>query len=278
MLLEFSTLNYFYAIKYLTPMRQASGRDACPKWKIAILSNSRWHFPHLQKKIMSKLNRVGVGRSLERILEKQPTEVQTVAAANTAQGNEMTQVALDRNDKERTEIIHRVADINFVVATIIASAAFSALIQVPGGFDNKGLANLREKINFYYFISCDSIAFFSSLLSMLIHFWAVPFRKSIETADVGFHSIFLRVTPLASAGMSLFFFAISFFLATGLVSPQTLAQRKHFKSMRKQIFGHVFLIVLALYFLMFVTFIFYRKIIGIPKNRGLQQVPRKSSL
>uniref|UniRef100_A0A2N9F4M7 PGG domain-containing protein n=1 Tax=Fagus sylvatica TaxID=28930 RepID=A0A2N9F4M7_FAGSY len=86
---------------------------------------------------MSKLNRDGVGRSLERILEKQPTEVQTVAAANTAEGNEMTQVALDRNDKERTEIIHRVADINFVVATIIASAAFSALNQVPGGFDDK---------------------------------------------------------------------------------------------------------------------------------------------
>ncbi|GMY20721.1 ankyrin repeat-containing protein At5g02620-like isoform X5 [Fagus crenata] len=188
---------------------------------------------------MSKLKRDGVGRSLERILEKQPTEVQTVAAANTAERNEMTQVALDRNDKERTEIIHRVADINFVVATIIASATFSAVIQVPGGFDDKGLAILGEKNNFYFFVECDTAAFSFSIFSMFIHFWAAPFRKSIETADVGFHSAFLRLFALMFTGGSLFFFAISFYSAAKLVSSQTLADDKNLSHIHRVVGGLV---------------------------------------
>ena len=223
---------------------------------------------------MSKLNRVGVGRSLERILEKQPTEVQTVAAANTAEGNEMTQVALDRNDKERTEIIHRVADINFVVATIIASAAFSAINQVPGGFDDKGLAILRENNNFFNFLQCDAAAFYFSIFSMVIHFWAAPFRKSIETTVVGITSLFLRFLTLGFTGASLFFFAISFFLAKGFVVSHTLAERVNFmsqpKQISRQISGNLFLIWLAAMFLFLVSMIFYRKNFGIPKNRGLQ--------
>jgi hypothetical protein len=112
---------------------------------------------------MSKLNRDGVGRSLERILEKQPTEVQTVAAANTAEGNEMTQVALDRNDKERTEIIHRVADINFVVATIIASAAFSAAHPGSWWIRRQGFGNFKGKNNFFTFLGATvRLLFFQS--------------------------------------------------------------------------------------------------------------------
>ena len=53
-----------------------------------------------------------------------------------------------------------VVNINLLVATIIASITFAAAIQVPGGYDGTtGLANLRNKTSFKFFIAYDALAF-----------------------------------------------------------------------------------------------------------------------
>ena len=69
--------------------------------------------------------------------------------------------------------VKNVVNINLVVATIIASITFAAAIQVPGGYDGTtGLANLRNKTSFKFFIAYDALAFGFSAASMFIHYLA----------------------------------------------------------------------------------------------------------
>lgn len=138
----------------------------------------------LQEKLLSKLNRDDIRLSLERIVDRHTMEVQTLDTEEhgqliqgternePAEQNKVKDTALIETKKrlKRHEAIRKMVDLNFVVATIIASVTYAAVIQVPGGVDKDGVANLRKEKNFKNFMFFNAGAFVSSLLSMLFHF------------------------------------------------------------------------------------------------------------
>ncbi|XP_075669934.1 protein ACCELERATED CELL DEATH 6-like [Castanea sativa] len=137
-----------------------------------------------KEKFMSKLNRDDIRLSLERIVDRHTMEVQTLDTEGhgqliqeternePAEQNKVKDTALIATKKrlKRQEAIRKMVDLNFVVATIIASVTYAAVIQVPGGYDNNGEANLRKKNDFKLFMFFNAYAFVFSLLSMLFHF------------------------------------------------------------------------------------------------------------
>lgn len=136
----------------------------------------------LQEKFMSKLNGDDIRLSLERIVDRHTMEVQTLdTEGQPIQGTERnepaeqnkvkdTALAATKKRLKRQEAIRKMVDLNFVVATIIASVTYAAVIQVPGGYDKDGVANLRKQNDFKRFVIFNAGAFVSSLLSMLFHF------------------------------------------------------------------------------------------------------------
>nr|XP_048326014.1 ankyrin repeat-containing protein At5g02620-like [Ziziphus jujuba var. spinosa] len=62
------------------------------------------------------------------------------------------------------------ATINLMIATFIATATFTAAFQLPGGYNNDGLAVSSSRADFKKFLFCDTVAFVCSTASMLIHF------------------------------------------------------------------------------------------------------------
>nr|POF10792.1 ankyrin repeat-containing protein npr4 [Quercus suber] len=78
--------------------------------------------------------------------------------------------------------VQNIANVNLLVATIIATVTFSATIQVPGGYDSEGVAILSRKEDFRTFMIYDSMALGFSVLSMFIHFLAAVFTKSTRIA------------------------------------------------------------------------------------------------
>ena len=77
------------------------------------------------------------------------------------------------------EDINNMISINLVVATIIAGVAFSAIITMPGGYNDKGVAILGEKASFKWFLLFDSLAFSSSTALMFIHFLVPLYSKFV---------------------------------------------------------------------------------------------------
>ncbi|KAK7821279.1 ankyrin repeat-containing protein [Quercus suber] len=137
-----------------------------------------------KEKFMSKLNRDDIRLSLERIVDRHTMEVQTFDTEGHgqliqeternehAEQNKVKDTALIATKKrlKRQEAIRKMVDLNFVVATIIASVTYAAVIQVPGGNDDDGEAALRENKDFKKFMFFNACAFVFSLLSMLFHF------------------------------------------------------------------------------------------------------------
>ena len=133
---------------------------------------------------MSKLNRDDIRLSLERIVDRHTMEVQTLDTEGhgqliqeternePAEQNKVKDTALIATKKrlKRQEAIRKMVDLNFVVATIIASVTYAAVIQMPGGYDNDGEANLIKNKDFKIFLTFNICAFVFSLLSMLFHF------------------------------------------------------------------------------------------------------------
>ena len=133
---------------------------------------------------MSKLNRDNIGLSLERIVDRHTMQIQTLDTEGhgqliqeternePAEQNKVKDTALIATKKRlrRQEAIRKMVDLNFVVATIIASVTYAAVIQVPGGYDDDGKATLRENKYFKIFMIFNACAFVFSLLSMLFHF------------------------------------------------------------------------------------------------------------
>lgn len=73
--------------------------------------------------------------------------------------------------KSLRKMVKNLANVNLLVATIIASITFAAAMAMPGGYDNTdGMAILRTKDSFRYFLVFDSLAFGCAASSMCIHF------------------------------------------------------------------------------------------------------------
>lgn len=60
---------------------------------------------------------------------------------------------------KKSQIWSQVSDSNLVVATIIATVTFSAAFQVPGGYNNYGIAVLRRAKQFRLYMLYDALSF-----------------------------------------------------------------------------------------------------------------------
>ncbi|KAL5546535.1 hypothetical protein UlMin_006222 [Ulmus minor] len=73
--------------------------------------------------------------------------------------------------------VKNMANINLLVATILISISFAAGMQMPGGYDDNGMAILRHTSSFKSFLVYNSLAFGCSAASMFIHFMVSFFSR-----------------------------------------------------------------------------------------------------
>ena len=88
---------------------------------------------------------------------------------------------VDGQEKERQEVgevkveeiirkyYEKLSRVFLVISIIIASLSFTAAINPPGGYKDKGIAFLRENENFKKFMLFDLLAFGFSSSSIIIH-------------------------------------------------------------------------------------------------------------
>ncbi|KAF3442510.1 hypothetical protein FNV43_RR16426 [Rhamnella rubrinervis] len=140
---------------------------------------------------------------------KMPAKDEAVAsvsrAANTARENNKEKhhatPNYDPGKHKPYEHIRNIGNINLLVATIIASITFAAAMQIPGGNDSNGMANLRTNTDFKIFVLADSVAFGCATASMFIHF-AVAFCAQIlqETYTYPINCVmFLTIISIVSS-------------------------------------------------------------------------------
>ena len=124
----------------------------------------------LQDIIISKLNRDDFLLSLEQMVDRQTISEPAEVLRNAGLELDRTKVKQIAEEAVYSRLdVQNIANINLLVATIIATVTFSAAIQVPGGYDSEGVAILSKKEDFRTFIIYDSMAFGFSVLSMFIH-------------------------------------------------------------------------------------------------------------
>ncbi|XP_030951578.1 ankyrin repeat-containing protein At5g02620-like isoform X2 [Quercus lobata] len=171
-------------------------------------------------KFMSKLNRDNIRLSLERIVDRHTMEVQTLDTEGhgqliqeternePAEQNKVKDTALIATKKrlKRQEAVRKMTDLNFVVATIIASVTYAAVIQVPGGNGDDGKANLRKNKDFKIFVIFNAFAFVSSLLSMLFHF-CIGYVSLSSSIGLIYASLCFTFTQLSLLGIIGAFFS-----------------------------------------------------------------------
>lgn len=77
---------------------------------------------------------------------------------NVAEAKKEASHTCNENDRE----FESMTNLNSLAATIIASITYSVAMQVPGGYNTQGMANLNGKTSFRNFVEDNSLAFRSS--------------------------------------------------------------------------------------------------------------------
>ncbi|KAF4377959.1 hypothetical protein G4B88_004566 [Cannabis sativa] len=75
---------------------------------------------------------------------------------------------------------NEIVNVNLIVATIVASITFAAGIQIPGGFNDEGMAVLQEQSWFKFFITFNSSSFGLSSASVLLTFVSVLYNTTVK--------------------------------------------------------------------------------------------------
>ncbi|KAM6555126.1 hypothetical protein CsatB_015888 [Cannabis sativa] len=75
---------------------------------------------------------------------------------------------------------NEIVNVNLIVATIVASITFAAGIQIPGGFNDEGMAILQEQSWFKFFITFNSSSFGLSSASVLLTFVSVLYNTTVK--------------------------------------------------------------------------------------------------
>ncbi|KAK7818405.1 ankyrin repeat-containing protein itn1 [Quercus suber] len=153
--------------------------------------------------LMSKWNRDLILLSLERVV-RQTTKVQThetegleefqethgmvhaevraeMCGANNVKdnpGRDNTTPKDNTSPKDNPGIDTPIAKFNITAITIFTTVTFAAAFQVPGGYENTGLAVLRKNKHFRTFMIFDCLAFGTSAAVMCIHFAITIFSRS----------------------------------------------------------------------------------------------------
>ncbi|KAA0063588.1 protein ACCELERATED CELL DEATH 6-like [Cucumis melo var. makuwa] len=108
-----------------------------------------------------------------------------------------------------SQIWSQVSDANLVVATIIATVTFSAAFQVPGGYNNNGIAVLRRAKQFRLYMLYDALSFGFAAASMFITFFTGLF-------GVGSGFSYPRRWMTFLTGLSVWFMVFAFMMGTSL--------------------------------------------------------------
>ncbi|MCL7042410.1 hypothetical protein MKW94_010316 [Papaver nudicaule] len=84
----------------------------------------------------------------------------------------MKAVGKSANDEHQQDLEGQT---NMVVATLMATIAFAAAFQLPGGYTSTGAATLATKTSFRIFIVCNNLTMLLSCFSLLSYFLFITF-------------------------------------------------------------------------------------------------------
>ncbi|PON83203.1 Transmembrane protein [Trema orientale] len=148
------------------------------------------------------------------------------------------------------ELVKNFANVNLLVATIIASITFAAAMTMPGGYDSTaGMAVLRTKSSFKLFLIFDSLAFSCSSASMCIHFLvAFTARFNIDKYSYSISAVVLLTL------LSIVSTVISFIMGTDAV----LSYRKGGHGLSAKVAIISFTVPVSYFFLRLVVVLFKR--------------------
>ncbi|KAL5546524.1 hypothetical protein UlMin_006211 [Ulmus minor] len=130
----------------------------------------------------------------------------------------------ERNPKEESEYFKNMANVNLIVATIIASITFAAIIQIPGGYQSSnGMPILMKNPSFRIFLVCDSLAFGVSAGLMFIHFLSAFVSRVLSKTYAYPVILIYSLTCLSIVSTVLaFIFAVNAVLSKKVLSMSTV--------------------------------------------------------
>ncbi|XP_062076419.1 ankyrin repeat-containing protein At5g02620-like [Humulus lupulus] len=91
-----------------------------------------------------------------------------------------------------------IANVNLLVATIVASITFAAGVQIPGGYNDAGMAILKDNASFKLFMVFNSLAFGFSAASIFFNFKLALYQKRFCRPTFSVMAINLNVASIAS--------------------------------------------------------------------------------
>ncbi|XP_065630195.1 protein ACCELERATED CELL DEATH 6-like [Quercus suber] len=162
--------------------------------------------------LMSKWNRDNILLSLERVV-RQTTKVQTHETEGLEEFHETQGMVRNTTPKDNTSPKDNpgrdtpIAKFNITAMTIFTTVTFAAAFQVPGGYEDSGLAILRKNKHFRTFLIFDCLAFGTSAAVMCIHF-AITIFPEVKYPRLSRYAEMLQV-PLVE--FSIFWMIVAFY-------------------------------------------------------------------
>lgn len=187
---------------------------------------------HLQSEIVAKLKSVGGFPSLKEQLPertaKMPDIIETTEKPRPQSEDDNKEDKLPNEKRKKFRVIleslyvlgnpkniQKPAEVDLLLATLIATITFAAAFQVPGGYESDGpymgLPILRHKSDFKVFIILDSLALGFSTSSIFLHFVAVV--RPNKTDNVNCALIIAHLTTYCSITLM----GLTFITASSLV-------------------------------------------------------------
>lgn len=130
----------------------------------------------------------GEGHGDQNKVSKKEHNVESESVDIGGNNEEKTEVPLQKQQdqhvqKEKSSEI--LASTSLMVATIIATVAFQAACQVPGGYNGSGEPNLKENNSFKRFMIFDSVSFglsaflmcFQFIVAILPRYFHIPYPR-----------------------------------------------------------------------------------------------------
>nr|POF09157.1 ankyrin repeat-containing protein npr4 [Quercus suber] len=143
---------------------------------------------------MSKWNRDNILLSLERVV-RQTTKVQTHETEGLEEFHETQGMVRNTTPKDNTSPKDNpgrdtpIAKFNITAMTIFTTVTFAAAFQVPGGYEDSGLAILRKNKHFRTFLIFDCLAFGTSAAPFMGAYKQSWMRMTLQTLLLGLRFI-----------------------------------------------------------------------------------------
>ncbi|KAL5546512.1 hypothetical protein UlMin_006199 [Ulmus minor] len=211
-----------------------------------------------------KIRGVGLARVFEETRMALQLETSQVPAQNDkeAEGESSISISTERklggpteqNPKKESKYFKDLANVNLIVATIIASITFAAIIQMPGGYkSSNGMPILAKNLSFRIFLACDGLAFTLSAASMCIHFFTA-FLSRVLSKNYTYPVVLIYLLTC----LSIFSTVLAAFCAADAVLSKNDSNPSHAFSVRHNPFliigGYIFIIPVLVYFMIIIDY------------------------